>query len=164
MKRFHTALSSVIPAVTCLFLLMSVAACGSSRSTQSTETEDETIHLGYDSESKASSSIASETIDPEERGHPASFLSDLLRGSTAGVVVTGANGGITVRIRGGSSVYGSNDPLYVVDGMPVRPMAGGTLPSINPHDVKSITILKDAAATSLYGSRGANGVIVVETK
>lgn len=163
MKRFHTVLSPVLPVVAGLFLLMSLTACGSSRSTQTAETEGE-IHLGYDSESKESSSISAETIDPEERGHPASFLSDLLRGSTAGVVVSGSNGGITVRIRGGSSVYGSNDPLYVVDGMPVRPMAGGTLPSINPHDVKSITILKDAAATSLYGSRGANGVIVVETK
>jgi len=164
MKRFHTALSPVLPVVAGLFLLTSLAACGSAGSTQTAKTEGETIHLGYDSESRESSSISAETIDPAERGHPASFLSDLLRGSTAGVVVSGSNGGITVRIRGGSSVYGSNDPLYVVDGMPVRPMAGGTLPSINPHDVKSITILKDAAATSLYGSRGANGVIVVETK
>lgn len=78
------------------------------------------------------------------------YLANLLEGNVAGVHV--------------AATYGSNDPLYVVDGMPVDPDSGGMLSSVNPYDVESITVLKDAAATAIYGSRGANGVIIVKTK
>ncbi|HYW35064.1 MAG TPA: SusC/RagA family TonB-linked outer membrane protein [Balneolaceae bacterium] len=97
---------------------------------------------------------------------------DLLTGKTAGVTVTpngGAPGsGATVRIRGGSSLSASNAPLYVVDGMPLEGSGvSGTrnpLNTINPNDIKSITILKDASATAIYGSRASNGVIIITTK
>lgn len=107
-----------------------------------------------------------DTIDATEMNdRNVSRLADLIQGNAAGVRVTqGPGGGIVVRIRGTNSIYGSNDPLYVVDGMPVRADPGGGLSSVNPYDVKSITILKDAAETSIYGMQGANGVIVIETK
>jgi len=74
------------------------------------------------------------------------------------------NGEVAIRIRGGSSIYGSNEPLYVVDGIALQPNQDGGLPGVNPYDIASIEVLKDAASTTMYGSRGANGVIVIRTK
>ncbi|MET1057311.1 MAG: TonB-dependent receptor [Pedobacter sp.] len=111
----------------------------------------------------------------------------LLQGKIAGVNVAQNSGkpgtSNTVRIRGGTSLTGSNDPLYVIDGVPISTSAGlgqasirgtGTdvfdqepinpLQTLNPNDIESITVLKDASATAIYGSRGANGVIVITTK
>jgi TonB-dependent SusC/RagA subfamily outer membrane receptor len=88
-----------------------------------------------------------------------------LAGRVAGVVVSRApDGGIAVRIRGAASIYGNNQPLYVLDGMPITPGPGGSLSGVNPADIESIKVLKDAAETAMYGSRGANGVIVIKTK
>ena len=75
-----------------------------------------------------------------------------------------ADGGIAVRIRGVSSFYGNNEPLYVLDGMPIQPGPNGSLTGINPYDIESIKVLKDPADTAIYGIRGANGVIVIKTK
>lgn len=129
--------------------------------------EEEEVNIGYGTQDRRDMTAAVGTLSAEEqrKNRSVNHLSDLLRGSVAGVQVSeGTGGGIVVRIRGTSSIYGSNDPLYVVDGMAVQAAPGGALPWINPHDVKSISVLKDAAATSIYGSRGANGVIVVEMK
>ncbi len=97
---------------------------------------------------------------------------DLIVGKTAGVVVTSSSGapgsGSTIRIRGGSSVAASNDPLIVIDGVAVdNTNIGGSpnaLASINPNDIESFTVLKDASATAIYGSRASNGVILITTK
>ncbi|WP_069131291.1 SusC/RagA family TonB-linked outer membrane protein [Rhodohalobacter halophilus] len=97
---------------------------------------------------------------------------ELFQGRAAGVQVTtnsGAPGaGATIRIRGGSSLSASNDPLYVVDGIPLDDggISGMRSPlnSINPNDIESITVLKDASATAIYGSRASNGVIIITTK
>jgi iron complex outermembrane receptor protein len=97
---------------------------------------------------------------------------DLLVGKIAGVQVTSNSGapgsGATIRIRGGSSLSASNDPLIVIDGFPVDNKAiGGSanpLASINPNDIESFTVLKDASATAIYGSRASNGVIIITTK
>jgi TonB-dependent SusC/RagA subfamily outer membrane receptor len=74
------------------------------------------------------------------------------------------DGGISVRIRGVTSLVGNNEPLYVVDDVPMQAGPGGTLKSINPHDIASIQVLKNPAETAMYGVRGANGVIVIKTK
>jgi iron complex outermembrane receptor protein len=97
---------------------------------------------------------------------------ELMSGKTAGVQIisnSGAPGsGATIRIRGGSSLYASNDPLYVIDGVPVANdgIAGtrNALSTINPNDIETFTILKDASATAIYGSRASNGVILITTK
>ena len=75
-----------------------------------------------------------------------------------------ADGSIAIRIRGNTSIQGSNEPLYIIDGTPVLSGPGGSLTGINPKDIASIEVLKDAASTSFYGVRGANGVIVIKTK
>ncbi len=97
---------------------------------------------------------------------------ELLTGKVAGVTVTSNDGapgsGTTIRIRGGSSLSASNDPLYVVDGVPLQSgdISGmsNAMAAINPNDIQSITILKDASATAIYGSRASNGVIIITTK
>lgn len=74
-------------------------------------------------------------------------------------------GNLTIRIRGGtSSVYGNNAPLYIVDGVPFTPTVDGGLSGINPYDIASIRVLKDATDITMYGVRGANGVILIKTK
>ena len=89
----------------------------------------------------------------------------VLLGRFPGVLVMRtAGGGVSVRIRGVTSIYGSNEPLYVIDGIPIAPGPNGALAGINPHDIASIEVLKDPVDTALYGVRGANGVIVIKTK
>ena len=74
------------------------------------------------------------------------------------------DGGISVRIRGVSSFFGSNEPLYVIDGVPMQSGSDRILTGINPHDIASIEVVKDPVGTAIYGVRGANGVIVIKTK
>ena len=96
---------------------------------------------------------------------PGQSIEEVLMSRFAGVRVTRtSDGGMTVRIRGTTSIYGSNEPLYVIDGVPIRPGPGGSLAGINPYDIESIEVLKDPASTAMYGMRGANGVIVITTK
>lgn len=82
-----------------------------------------------------------------------------------GVLVTRTpDGGIAVRIRGNASIGANTEPLYVIDDMPINPGPGGALTGINPHDIASIEVLKDAASLTYYGVRAANGVILIKTK
>ena len=96
---------------------------------------------------------------------PAMSVEQMLAGRVAGVTVPRApGGGIPVRISGPTSLYLSNEPLYVVDGLEVPPGPNGMLAWLNPRDIASIEVLKYGASTALYGVRGANGVIVIKTK
>ena len=96
---------------------------------------------------------------------PTESLQTVLAGRVSGVWVTQApDGGIAVRIRGSTTVNGNPEPLYVIDDIPVQPGPGGSLTGINPYDIESIKVLKDAVSMSMYGSRGANGVIIIRTK
>jgi TonB-dependent SusC/RagA subfamily outer membrane receptor len=88
-----------------------------------------------------------------------------LASHVAGVWITRTpDGGIAVRIRGQTSINANTEPLYVIDGQTVQPGPGGALTGINPYDIASIEVLKDAASLSFYGVRGANGVIIIKTK
>ena len=89
-----------------------------------------------------------------------------LMARSAGVVIgRTVEGNLTVRIRGGAnSLYGNNAPLYIVDGVPFVPGTDGGLAGLNPYDISSIKVLKDATDITMYGVRGANGVIVIKTK
>jgi TonB-dependent SusC/RagA subfamily outer membrane receptor len=95
---------------------------------------------------------------------PGQSIEEVLKGRVAGVTVTRIDGGLAVRIRGATSIYGSNEPLYVLDGIAIQPGPGGSLAGLDPYDIESIEVLKNPADTALYGMRGANGVIVIKTK
>lgn len=96
---------------------------------------------------------------------PGKPIEEVLASRFPGVtVVRSSDGGLSIRIRGTTSIRGSNEPLYVIDGVPIEPGPGGALFGINPYDIESIEVLKDAASTTMYGVRGANGVIVIRTK
>ena len=140
---------------------------------EDTDFLDEVVVIGYGTVKKSDLTGSVSTVKADEINKGViSSPADMLRGKSAGVVVTAGDGmpgsAATVRIRGGSSINASNTPLYVIDGLPVSndgisgmsdPMA-----SINPEDIESFTVLKDASATAIYGSRASNGVIVITTK
>jgi TonB-linked outer membrane protein, SusC/RagA family len=133
----------------------------------------ELVVVGYGQQRAASLTGAVQTVDSSQfnAGRVVS-PEQLFAGKVAGVQIVDTGepgGGISIRIRGGSSVTSSNEPLFVVDGVPL--VVGGGLSSgrdplnfLNPNDIASITVLKDASATAIYGSRGSNGVIMIETK
>ena len=136
-------------------------------------TLDEVVLIGYGATSEQDATGAVEKISSEQFNQGAVVAPEqLISGKSAGVQVTPGGGapgqGGTIRIRGGSSLSASNDPLIVVDGVPLdqRGVAGSrnALNSINPNEIEDFTILKDAAATSIYGSRASNGVILITTK
>lgn len=106
------------------------------------------------------------TVTAEDiRRQPGESVEQILAGRVAGVWVTQSpDGGIAVLIRGATSVEGSTAPLYVIDGVPIQPGPYGQLTGISPYEIESIRVLKDAATTTMYGSRGANGVILVTLK
>lgn len=126
---------------------------------------DEVVVTGYTAQSKRKISGAVTSLSADELGRlPVASVSNQLQGKASGVQVTqsGAPGsGVSVRIRGYGTI-GNNEPLYIVDGIPLQGMT--TLLDINPNDVESIQVLKDASAASIYGARAANGVIIVTTK
>ncbi len=127
---------------------------------------DEVIVIGYGTQRKSDlTGSLSQVKASEINSYPATNALQALSGRAAGVQVlqnTGAPGsGISVRIRGTNSIQGSNEPLYVVDGFPI---AGSNPSVINNADIESMEILKDASATAIYGSRGANGVVLITTK
>ena len=134
---------------------------------------DEVVVIGYGTVKKSDLTGSVSTVKADEVNKGViTTPADLLRGKSAGVVVTSGSGmpgsGATIRIRGGSSINASNDPLIVIDGLPVSNdgISGMSDPlsSINPEDIESFTVLKDASATAIYGSRASNGVIVITTK
>ena len=133
----------------------------------------ETVVIGYGSVKKSDATGSVAVINPSEISEGISTSAqDLLTGASPGVVVTSGGGspegGATIRIRGGSSLSASNDPLIVLDGVPlsndgVQGMAN-PLAMISPDNIESMTVLKDASATAIYGSRASNGVIIITTK
>ncbi len=128
---------------------------------------DEIVVIGYGTQSKSDLTGAVSSVSSEDIAQvPSARVDQALQGRAAGVQVTQSNGapgaGTTIRVRGGNSITGSNEPLWVIDGIIVG--TDFNLNSINANDIKSIEILKDASSIAIYGSRGANGVVLVTTK
>ncbi|WP_080060079.1 SusC/RagA family TonB-linked outer membrane protein [Spirosoma aerolatum] len=134
------------------------------------KTLNEVVVVGYGTQQKKDLTGAIATIGSRDiQKVPVSGFDQALKGQVAGLQITntsGAPGGNTsVLIRGISSITGGNEPLYVIDGFPVNNAGfGNPLNTINPGDIESIDVLKDASATAIYGSRGSNGVIIITTK
>ena len=129
------------------------------------QTLNEVVVVGYGSQLKKEITGAVQTVSAQEiKDLPVSQIGQKLQGRLAGVQINQTTGkpgqGISIRIRGQQSVSAGSDPLYVIDGFPIT----GSIGQINPDEIDDITILKDAASTSLYGSRAANGVVLITTK
>ena len=124
------------------------------------------VRIGYDTQDRSdlTGSVGSVTA-ADIAGQKVTRVEEMIEGRFAGVhVVRTRNGGISLRIRGVSTLMGNSEPLFVIDGMPVHSGPGTALVGINPSDIERIDILKDAGATAIYGSRGANGVVLITTK
>src|SRR5690606_134604 len=127
---------------------------------------DEVVVIGYGETTRKdlTGSVGTVSMENMEKA-PVSSFTEALAGRVAGVNVSAMDGqpgqDLNIVIRGANSLTQSNAPLYVIDGFPVENPDNG---AINPDDIASINILKDASATAIYGSRGANGVIIIETK
>ena len=127
---------------------------------------DEIVVEAYRTTSKETSSIASTTVTAETiESRPNASFAQTLQGQVAGLNIvtnTGQPGGNSlINLRGVSSISGNTEPLFIIDGVPVDE---DNFRSLNPNDIASLSVLKDAGATSIYGNRGANGVIIIKTK
>ncbi|WP_442591754.1 SusC/RagA family TonB-linked outer membrane protein [Pedobacter sp. AW31-3R] len=126
---------------------------------------DDVVIVAYGTQSRRAVTGAVQTINQKElQDLPTAQVTQKLQGKLAGVQINQTTGipgqGMSVRVRGQASISAGNDPLYVVDGFPIT----GNIANINPDEIESISVLKDASSTSLYGSRAANGVVIVTTK
>ena len=138
-----------------------------------TEVLDDVVVIGYGSVKKNDATGSVTAVKPDELSKGITTnAQDMLTGKVAGVSVISNDGtpggGAQIRIRGGSSLNASNDPLIVIDGLAIdnngiKGMSNG-LSMVNPEDIETFTVLKDASATAIYGSRASNGVIIITTK
>ena len=134
---------------------------------------DDVVVIGYGTVKKSDMTGSVTAINAEEVNRGAvTSPSSMLLGKVSGLNITPANGqpgsSSTIRIRGAASLTASNDPLIVIDGVPVTKDGGAgmgdPLATVNPNDIESYSVLKDASATAIYGSRASNGVIIITTK
>ena len=140
---------------------------------EDTEYLDEVVVIGYGTVKKddMTGSISAVKAEDINRGAVVN-TQDMLKGKVAGLLVTPGDGGpgsgSRIRIRGSASLNASNDPLIVIDGVPIAQGAGGAMSNpldlLNPNDIESFTVLKDASSAAIYGSRASNGVILITTK
>jgi TonB-dependent SusC/RagA subfamily outer membrane receptor len=139
--------SFLVPAAGLLCILLAACAHGSTQETGPSNSE--------------APGLSAEDIQRT----PSESIERILMSRFPGVwVARTPEGGLAVRIRGASSINSSTEPLYVIDGIATRPGPNGSLTGVQPQDIESIQVLKDAASTAMYGVRGANGVIVIRTK
>ncbi|RZK93771.1 MAG: PEGA domain-containing protein, partial [Hymenobacter sp.] len=172
----HTLVVSFVGYTTVRRAVTSVAGQDASVSValaESATSLNEAVVVGYGTTRRQDVTGAVTTVTTKDfvKGQVTS-PEQLVQGKVAGVQIT-TNGGApgessVIRIRGGSSLNASNDPLIVIDGVPVDNQgingSGNPLSLVNPNDIESFTVLKDASATAIYGSRASNGVIIITTK
>lgn len=138
---------------------------------ETSKTLTEVVVIGYGSSKKKDLTGSVTSVNSKDfHKAPVTNVEGLIANKVAGVQITPRSGrpgaGSSIIIRGGSSLNASNDPLYVVDGVPLEGSNGGpgVLSQLNPNDIESFTVLKDASAAAIYGSRASNGVIIIVTK
>lgn len=147
-------------------VLMATLACGGYRSAPAIDASQQ-VAIGYDRVNPEDVTGSVGSLAPADLEHErVSRVADLIEGRIAGVVVQRLpNGDYSFRIRGTRSLIGNNEPLLVVDGMAVSPPGmQAALAGLAPRDIVRIDVLKDAGSTAAYGSRGANGVILITTR
>jgi iron complex outermembrane receptor protein len=147
-----------------LAVLLAATACSSNPAPRSVS-EDDAVSVGYGETSASDFTGAVSSIrrkDIERRQY--TRIEDMLRAEVPGIQISGQGSRMSIRMRGPSTIMGNTEPLIVVDGVPLMQGAISPLVSIAPYDVERIDVLKDAGAAAIYGSRAANGVIIVTTR
>ncbi len=150
-----------------LVLVALLPACASGHSHASAAQPADSVQVGYGQQARRNVTGAVSSIETEsQRDNSALQLEQLIQGRVAGVEIIRLDAArISLRIRGTNSVNSGTEPLYVIDGMKVHAESfTDAMAGINPGDVARIEILKDAGATAIYGSEGANGVVLVTTR
>jgi TonB-dependent SusC/RagA subfamily outer membrane receptor len=149
--------------------VMLAAACAGNPPPQGPdpELEPDRVEMGYGTLNVRHLTSAVSRVQTNRPGDVrVGRVEELIQGRVSGVqVMRSGNGGYSVRIRGNGTLMGNGEPLYVLDGTPLHsPVPGHALSGINPADVTSIVVLKDAASAAIYGSQAANGVILISTR
>jgi TonB-dependent SusC/RagA subfamily outer membrane receptor len=145
---------------------VAAAACASMSSGEDAgdESPGDEVQVGYGSQDRADVTGAVATVRAEDLGREITSLEELFRGLAGVTVRRLPDGGISLRIRGSSSFSSGGEPLYVINGVPTHAPLGQALLGVSARDITRIEVLKDAGATAIYGSRGANGVVLIFTK
>ena len=168
MNRMKLLRPRVIPFNYGLALALGVGCAGPATRQLEQPTPDEQVSVGYGTQQKSKLTAAITSISPTEAETRVARVEDLLRARVPGLeVLPLRDGSFTLRIRGHHGLTGSiagDEPLLVIDDIPALGSAGALLASLAPQDIARIDVLKDAGATAVYGSRGANGVIIITTK
>lgn len=166
MRPFVTAAPPRVLWTLVLPLLLGACQHGVARTGSAPAPSRDSVDVGYGTALRRDVTGSISTLDGDvtRQSNPLD-VADMIEGRFAGVEVRRLpGGGVSIRIRGSRSFMGDNEPLYVVDGIPQRLSNNENLRDLDPHDIKSIEVLKDATATAVYGARGANGVILITTR
>jgi TonB-dependent SusC/RagA subfamily outer membrane receptor len=166
MSRTTRAVRSVIAVIAVTTLAASVSVCHRQpvgRAATAAAPENDSVEVGYGRQARRDVTGAISRIDGDAaRQSTPTTLADMLETRVPGLEVHRLrNGGVSVRIRGVRSLVSPGEPLYVIDGVPKQPPSDGILPDIDPRDIATIDVLRDAGSLAAYGSRGANGVILI---
>ena len=162
--RLSTAAWGSVLSSTVLVVALLPAGCSQSGSTRQGDSDKDEVSIGYGTQPKDETTASVEKIEADDQRRPIARVEEMLEGVPGVQLLRAPGGGIRIHIRGTTSIYGSNEPLYIVDGMPVQVDPGQGLSWLNPRDIDTIEVLKDASAMAMYGSRGANGVVIIKTK
>lgn len=157
--RFRAMLTSSY-----LVLALLSMGCSSSGSTVEQANDEEVVSVGYGTQDRKTVTGSVSHIKADEEMRPITRIEEMLQRVPGVRLLRSPGGGIRVLIRGVSSVNSNNEPLYVVDGMTIEVAPGQGLYWLDPADVETIDVLKDASATAIYGSRGASGVVIIKTR
>ncbi len=156
--RFATAAAALA-----LGVLASAGCAPTLQAPEGLKAPSDQVRIGYGSQDQEDVTGAVVTVRAEDLGREVTSFEDLVQGLAGVTVRRLSNGGISLRIRGSSSFSSDDEPLYVINGVPIRAAPGQALMGVNPRDITRIDVLKDAGATAIYGSRGANGVVLIFT-
>ena len=166
--RTHRSAASICAAIVAVALTGSLAGCAGGRSSgaKPATSPSDSVEVGYGKQARRDVTGAISQVDGDvARQTSATSLVEMLQGRVPGLDVRRLpNGSISVRIRGVRSLRGNGEPLYVVDDIIRDAGPNGGFPDLQPADIKSIEVLKDAGSLAAYGSRGANGVILITTR
>lgn len=161
--RLHRTQSSPSAVALIGVAALLLGGCASTHQQHRSRPPSDTVEVGYGTQARSDVTGAISSMPVDSAGAKATTVADMIEGRFPGVEVIRRSGGVSIRIRGARTLKSDSEPLYVIDGIPSAGRSG-VLMDLDPRDIKSIDVLKDAAATSVYGSRGSNGVILITTK